>query len=105
MQALHDYIIKPKGGRYNNSTDVDGKNLILNTEVFNHQYVNREAEVLAVPAIGDTDIKVGDTVIVHHNVFRRWHDIKGKERNSRSFFNENTYLVKEDQIFSANHSK
>ena len=37
MQALHDYIIKPKGGRYNNSTDVDGKNLILNTEVFNHQ--------------------------------------------------------------------
>ncbi len=100
MQALHDYIIKPKGGRYNNSTDVDGKNLILNTEVFNHQYVNREAEVLAVPAIGDTDIKVGDTVIVHHNVFRRWHNIRGEEKNSRSYFEEDKYFVTEDQIFA-----
>ena len=43
--------------------------------------------------------KVGDTVIVHHNVFRRWHNVKGKEKNSRSYFNENTYLIKEDQIF------
>jgi len=100
MQALHDYIIKPKGGRYNNSTDVDGKNLILNTEVFNHQYVNREAEVLAVPAIGDTDIKVGDTVIVHHNVFRRWHNIRGEEKNSRSYFEEDKYFVTEDQVFA-----
>jgi len=100
MQALHDYIIKPKGGRYNNSTDVDGKNLILNTEVFNHQYVNREAEVLAVPAIGDADIKVGDTVIVHHNVFRRWHNIRGEEKNSRSYFEEDKYFVTEDQVFA-----
>ena len=40
---------------------------------------------------------------MHHNVFRRWHDVKGRERNSRSFFDENTYLVKEDQIFLYNN--
>ncbi|MDB2651750.1 hypothetical protein N9Y26_00215 [bacterium] len=100
MQALNDYIIKPKGGRYNNSVDVDGKSLILNTEVFNHQYVNREAEVLAVPAVGKTDIKVGDTIIVHHNVFRRWLNVRGEEKNSRSYFEDNKYFVKEDQIFA-----
>ena len=100
MQALHNYIIKPKGERYNNTIDVDGKSLILNTEVFNHQYVNREAKVLAVPAVGEIDIKVGDTVIVHHNVFRRWHNVRGEEKNSKSYFEKDKYFVTEDQVFA-----
>ncbi len=49
MRAVHDYIITPVGSRYNNSVDVEGKSLIINPEIFNHQYVNREAEVLAAP--------------------------------------------------------
>ena len=32
-------------------------------------------------------------------MFRRWHDVKGVEKNSRSYFNESTYLVNYDQIF------
>ncbi len=47
----------------------------------------------------DTNIKPGDTVLVHHNVFRRWYDVKGVEKISRAFFNENTYIVSIDQIF------
>ena len=100
MQALQDYIIKPIGNRYNNSVDVEGKDLIINTEVFNHQYINREAEIIAVPAYGDPKLNVGDVVIVHHNVFRRWHNIRGEEKNSRSYFEEDKYFVKEDQIFA-----
>jgi co-chaperonin GroES (HSP10) len=99
MQALFDYIIKPKGKRYNNSVDVDGGELIINTEVYNHQYINREAEVVAVPKNGSKQLKVGDTIIVHHNVFRRWHDVRGNEKNSRSYYKDGTYIVKEDQIF------
>ena len=99
MKAPFDFVIEPKGERYNNSKKVGDKNLILNTEIFNHQYVNRLATVKAVPTAFKTNINVGDEVIVHHNVFRRWHDVQGKEKNSRSFFNENTYLVKQDQIF------
>ena len=38
--AYKDFIIEPIGNRYNNSVRVDEKELILNTEVFNHQYVN-----------------------------------------------------------------
>ena len=51
------------------------------------------------PIAGHTDIQAGDTVILHHNVFRRWHNVKGVEKNSRSYFNENTYFVNYDQIF------
>jgi len=99
MKAPFDFVIEPKGNRYNNTKKVGDKDLILNTEVFNHQFVNREAIVKSVPTAYNTKIKPGDTVIVHHNVFRRWLDVKGKEKNSKSYFNENTYLVKPDQIF------
>ena len=100
MQSVYGFVIKPKNGRYNNSKDIDGKSLILNTEVFNHQFVNREAEVVSCPKAGfDLGIEPGDTVIVHHNVFRRWHDVKGREKNSKSYFSEDTYIVYQDQIF------
>ena len=99
MKAPFDFVIEPKGSRYNNTTKVGDKDLILNTEVYNHQFVNREAIVKSVHTAFESEIKPGDTIITHHNVFRRWHDVKGKERNSRSYFDENTYFVKQDQIF------
>ena len=100
MQSVYGFVIKPKGERYNNSKKIGDKSLIINTEIFNHQYVNREAIVISCPMVGDDlGIKPGDTVLVHHNVFRRWHDVRGIERNSKSFFDENTYIVQQDQIF------
>ena len=99
MRSVYNFVVTPKGERYNNTKKLEGGELILNTDIFNHQYVNREATVISTPIIGDTDIKPGDTVVVHHNVFRRWNDVKGVERNSRSYFNENTYLINQDQIF------
>ena len=99
MKSVHNFVVTPKGERYNNKKQVDGGELILNTEIFNHQYVNREAKVISTPIAGHTDIEAGDTVIVHHNVFRRWHNVKGIEKNSRSYFNESTYFINQDQIF------
>ena len=99
MKSVYNFVVTPKGERYNNKKKVGDKELILNTEIFNHQYINREAIVISTPIIGDTDIKPGDTVIVHHNVFRRWHNVKGIEKNSRSFFNESTYFINQAQIF------
>ena len=99
MKSVYNFVVAPKGKRYNNTKKVGDSELILNTEIYNHQYVNREAIVISTPIIGDTDIKVGDTVIVHFNVFRRWHNVKGIEKNSRSFFNESTYFIASDQIF------
>ena len=99
MKSVYNFVVTPKGERYNNKKQVDGGELILNTEIFNHQYVNREAIVISTPIIGGTDIKAGDTVIVNHNVFRRWYNVRGIEKNSRSYFNESTYFINQDQIF------
>ena len=99
MKSVYNFVVTPKGERYNNTKKLDGGELILNTEIFNHQYVNREATVVSIPIAEHTDIKPGDTVLVHHNVFRRWHNVKGIEKNSRSYFNESTYIISSDQIF------
>ena len=99
MRSIYDFIITPKKSRYNNTKTIGDKELILNTEIFNHQYVSREAIVKYIPLVTKTEIQPGDEVIVHHNVFRRWHNIKGVEKNSRSYIDENTYAVREDQIF------
>ena len=99
MKSVYNFVVKPIGKRYNNVKKVGDKELIVNTEIFNHQYVNRKATVISKPIIGDTDIDVGSDVILHHNVFRRWHNVKGVEKNSKSYFNEDTYIVQPDQIF------
>ena len=100
MRSIYGFVVKPSGSRYNNTKSIGNKSLILNSENFNHQFVNREAEVISCPTNNDSiGIKPGDTVILHHNVFRRWEDQHGNERNSKNYFDENTYVVYQDQIF------
>ena len=99
MDGYKDFIVSPIGERYNNVKRVDNKELILNTEIFNHQYINRLAKVISIPLLYKTPISVGDEVIIHHNVFRRWHDVKGREKNSRSYWKDNKYIISPDQIY------
>ena len=99
MKSVYNYIVEPIKSRYNNTKNVGGKELILNTEISNYEYISREAVVKSIPIIGETKIQVGDKVIVNHNIFRRWHNVKGVEKNSRSYIDEQTYIVQPDQIF------
>ena len=103
LRPYKDFIISPIGERYNNNTRVDDKELILNTEIFNHQYVNRRAKIIATPLLFQSPLNVGDEVVVHHNVFRRWLNVKGVEKNSRSYWRDNKYIVSEDQIYLYNN--
>jgi len=104
VKSVLNFIVKPlNNNRYNNKKKVSDKELILNTEIFSHQHVNRYAEVVAVPSVGDTDIQVGDTVIVHHNVFRRFNDMKGEEKDSKAYYKDDMYFVFPDQIFLYKH--
>tara|TARA_R110002049_G_scaffold194722_1_gene363624 strand:+ start:1229 stop:1825 length:597 start_codon:yes stop_codon:yes gene_type:complete len=100
MKSVTNFIIKPKATRYNNIKKIGDKELILNTEIFTHQNVSRNAIVLETPTVGCSEVKQGDEVIVHHNVFRRWRDIKNREKNSKSFYKEDMYFVMPDQIFA-----
>ena len=99
MRAYKDFIVSPIGERYNNSKKVGDKELILNTEIFNHQFINRLALVIDTPLLFQTPINKGNEIILHHNVFRRWHDVKGREKNSRSYWKEDKYFISTDQIF------
>jgi len=99
MKSVYNFVVTPVGQRYNNVKKVGNKELIVNTEIFNHQHVNRRAKVISTPIIGDTNIEIDNDVILHHNVFRRWHDVRGVEKNSKSYFDEDTYIVHPDQIF------
>ena len=99
MQSLFSFIVEPKNKRYENEVDINGKKLIVNTTMDDHKYVSRVGIVKSLPKIGETNIKIGDEVIVHHNVFRRFHDIRGIEKNSSSYFKEDLYFCYYDQIF------
>jgi hypothetical protein len=99
MQSVFNFIVKPVGDRYDNKVNIEGKELILNTKIESFKSVNNLAEVVSIPLAYTTDIKVGDLVIIHHNVFRRFYDINGKQKNSRAFFMDNLYFCDLDQIY------
>ena len=99
MRSLHAFIIEPENQRYNNTKKIDQIDLILNTDLQDHKFVSRVGKVISTPTIGKTGIKQGDKVLVHHNVFRRFHDVRGEEKNSKSFFEEDKYFVFPEQIF------
>jgi len=100
MRTVFDFLISPvDNNRYNNTKQVGEKELIINTEIYNHKYINREAKVISIPMAYKTPIEVGDTVVVHHNIFRRWHDMKGREKNSKNYYKENKYFANFDQIY------
>ena len=99
MRSIFDFVVEPLGGRYSNTKDINGVNLILNTQIFTHQNVNRLAIVKSLPITGDTNISIGDQVVVHHNVFRRYHDVRGVEKNGKSYIDDDNYLCSFDQIF------
>ncbi len=99
MKSLFDFIVEPYGQRYNNKVEVGDKSLIINTQVETFKSVNNIAKVIEVPISYTTPIKKGDLIMIHHNVFRRWYNIKGEEKNSKSYFKDNLYFVQQDQIY------
>ena len=56
--------------------------------------------VLSTPINNDTGIEEGDEIVIHHNVFRTFRDIKGKEKKSKSFYKDNLYFVSPNQIYA-----
>ena len=99
MRSIFSFIVKPVGERYNNKVKVEDKELIINTKIESFKSVNNVAEVVAVPLAYSTDIKVGDMVVIHHNVFRVFYDIRGNKKNSRSYFMDDLYFCDLDQIY------
>jgi len=99
MNSLYQFIIKPVGERYKNKINIQGAELIVNSSISNHKFVNREAEVIGVPLEYKTKIKKGDHVIVHHNLFRRYYNMAGKSVNSTKYFKDDLYFAHPSQVY------
>jgi co-chaperonin GroES (HSP10) len=99
MNSVYDFIVTPLGERYNNDIKVGDKSLVLNTSIEKFKFINKVAKVESIPLAYSTPIKVGDEVIIHHNVFRRFYNQQGKDVNSSKFFKEDSYFCQPDQIY------
>jgi len=99
MRSVFDFIVIPDGKRYNNEINIDGNKLIVNSSIENFKLINRKAVVLTTPTAFDTPIQEGDEVITHHNVFRRYYNLKGEAVDSSKTFDDNKYFCQYDQIY------
>jgi hypothetical protein len=99
MKSVFDFIVEPYGQRYNNEVKVGDKSLIINTQIETFKAVNNIAKVIEVPLSYKTPVKKGDLIMIHHNVFRRWYNVRGEEKNSKSYFKDGLYFVQQDQVY------
>jgi hypothetical protein len=99
MKSLYDFIAEPLGERYTNTLKIGEQELVLNSNIESFKFVNRLAKVIEVPLAFNTPIKKGDIIVVHQNIFRRYYDMQGKQKNGRSYFKDNQYFVNLDQIY------
>ena len=105
MKSLYDFIVKPIGDKYNNEIKVGDKKLVVNTKIESWTFVNRIAKVIETPIAFKTNIKKGDTIVIHQNVFRTFYDMRGNKKVSRSWFKDNIYFVSLDQIYLYRNNK
>lgn len=99
MKSPYNFIVTPYGDNYNNTKNIGGIDVVVNTSLELAKYVNRLAVVLELPIYYDGDIQKGDIIIVHHNVFRTYYDMKGRQTKSHEFFRDNIYVLNPERVY------
>jgi hypothetical protein len=99
MQSLFSFIVKPVDKRYDNEVKVGNKTLITNSRIESWKSVSNQAVVLEVPKAFTTKVRKGDIIVIHHNVFRRFYDIRGNQKDSRSKFIDDKFFCDIDQVY------
>ena len=99
MKSIDCFIVKPFKERYDNKVIIEGKELITNASIEDYKSISKKAIVVSTPLSFKSDIKEGDVVIIHHNIFRRFYDIRGKEKNGSLYFKDGMYFCDPSQIY------
>lgn len=100
MKSPFYFIVEPVGGRrYDNVKKIGDIDFITSTSQEDHKASNRYAKVIECPSGYDGPISVGDILVVHHNVFKIYYDMQGKERSGFSFLKDNTFFLEENQFY------
>ena len=103
MTPRGKYLIAPYGDEYNNTKMIGESSFVVNTSIEDAKYVNRIGVVLSSPK--NFEIPEGSFVVVHHNVFRTYLDMKGRQRKSNEYFRDGQYLVNPEKIYMYNDKK
>ena len=72
MKSINNFIVTPFESRYNNKKKVGDQELIINANIESFRHISKNAVVVATPSNIKTDIRPGDEVMIHHNIFRRY---------------------------------
>ena len=100
MRSTYNFIVEPLNNRrYDNVKDMEGTEFITSVSQEDHISSNRQARVVALPISYEGPVKVGDILLVHHNVFKFYYDMYGRQKSGRSFLKDNLFLVDYEQFF------
>lgn len=100
MQSPFYFIVTPnKGKRYDNTVNWDDSEFVTSTSEEDFRFANRKAIVKELPLGYNGPIKKGDVLLVHHNAFKFYNDIKGNRRSGKSFFKDDLFFIELDQFF------
>tara|TARA_R100000742_G_C4278454_1_gene101295 strand:+ start:776 stop:1339 length:564 start_codon:yes stop_codon:yes gene_type:complete len=104
MQSPFSFIVKPfNNRRYDNIKSYGEVDFITSTSEEDFKSSNRYAQVVALPLNYSGDIQVGDTLLVHHNVFKFYNDMYGRRKSGKSYFKDDLFFVDPDQFFLYKH--
>jgi len=102
MRSPHSFLVNPVGDkRYDNVRN----GLIISSSKEDHTASNRFAVVVNTPTWYKGNIVPGDILVVHHNVFKYYNDMKGKERSGKSFVSNNLFTVDPEQYYMYKHDE
>ena len=100
MRSPYCFIVTPVDDRrYDNLKNIAGMKFITSVSEEDHVASNRFATVVETPINYNGPIVKGDTLLVHHNVFKFYNDVKGRRKSGRSHLKENLFLVDYEQFF------
>lgn len=100
MRSPYNFIVTPVSNRrYDNMKDISGVEFITSVSQEDHMSSNRFATVVELPIKYNGPIKKGDTLLVHHNVFKFYYDMYGRQKSGRSHLKDNLFLIDSEQFF------
>ena len=100
MRAIYSFIVEPLNNRrYDNVKSYDQVDFITSVSEEDYKAANRYAKVKSLPLQYSGDVKVGDTLLVHHNVFKFYNDMRGRRKSGKSYFKENLFFIDNEQFY------
>ena len=100
MKSPYCFIIKPVDGRrYDNIRTYGKSEFIISASQEDHTVSNRFGEVVSVPIYYNGPIKPNDIVVVHHNVFKFYYDMRGRQKSSWHHLMDDYFIVEPDQVY------